>query len=223
MIDAQRAAERFIGAMQGRDCAGLWSLLSAGTRRVLEEAGGDGRAQLCEAMATEAIPPMSVRGPARPDGSGGAEILIESDGDVETLALVVEEGRWVVDLLASMGGDDGGRSGDRTSSEAVKETLSGALDASGRVLDERGRYTDDVDELSAREPAFAWRSGVAPASATAGDVHVAVADDGRVVCLSARADNGARFMIKRVVGETPSYAGGEIPAVCDATPLGRGW
>jgi hypothetical protein len=54
-------------------------------------------------------------------------------------------------------------------------------------------------------------------------VHVAIADAGRVVCLSSRADNGARFMIKRVAGAAPTFAGGEITGSCDATPLNAEW
>lgn len=191
LAGAEHRARQFVEAIERRDCDGLWSHLSSRTRTLLSASNepGDpsGRELLCQGLDTEEVPAMFVRGPARTWGNGGAIVTLESEGEVEDLYLVFEDGAWFVDLLGSMESpespDEDSMDRRRTSatSDEVKSDLRNALAAELTLFTEAERFTDDVDELDAVEPTLVWRRGVAPPSATPGHVYVALADDARVV------------------------------------------
>jgi hypothetical protein len=103
LAQAEDAARQFIDILHRRDCDGLWSMLSRGTQAFLtgsaEPGEASGRDALCDGLRTEeTIPPMRVHGPAEWRGAGAA-VPLESEGEVEELAFVAEDGRWVIDLF----------------------------------------------------------------------------------------------------------------------------
>lgn len=100
---AEDTARRFIDVVSRRDCDGLWNLLSRGTQSFLtgsaEPGEPSGRDALCEGLRSEeTIPPMRVHGPAVAQGDRAA-VPLESEGAVEDLHFVAEDGRWVIDLF----------------------------------------------------------------------------------------------------------------------------
>lgn len=107
--DAEKAAKKFVGAIGRRDCPAVLAMLAARTRSFFEESeGGDGAspgASFCGSLASEDIPPMTVRGPARALSNDRVVIDLESAGETEELILVREGGDWKVDLLGAMDGD----------------------------------------------------------------------------------------------------------------------
>lgn len=107
LVLAEDAARQFIDILHRRDCDGLWSMLSRGTQAFLtgstEPGEPSGRDALCDGLRSEeSIPPMQVHGPAEWRGAG-AVVPLESEGDVEDLAFVAEDGRWVIDLFGDLG------------------------------------------------------------------------------------------------------------------------
>lgn len=103
LAQAEDAARQFIDILHRRDCDGLWSMLSRGTQAFLtgstEPGEPSGRDALCDGLRTEeTIPPMRVHGPAEWRGAGAA-VPLESEGEVEELDFVGEDGRWVIDLV----------------------------------------------------------------------------------------------------------------------------
>lgn len=100
---AEETARHFIEVVSRRDCDGLWNLLSRGTQSFLtgsaEPGEPSGREALCEGLRSEeTIPPMRVHGPAVAQGDRAA-VPLESEGEVEELHFVAEDGRWVIDLF----------------------------------------------------------------------------------------------------------------------------
>jgi hypothetical protein len=222
------AAAAFTAAMNAPDCDALWNLLSSRTRQFFEAAVA-GQAQspsslLCEALR-EGAPVTTVEGAARRVGTDRALVPIAADGDVEDITFVLEEdGRWRVDLLALQEATTTPRRRAATNSEAVQATLRDASTAEAVAFTDDDRFTDDLTRLADLEPAVRWRAGIAPVSAEVGDVYVVLGDErGSVVCLSAKADNGARFLVKRTRDGGVTYRGGEIPATCDSSPLDTSW
>lgn len=103
LAQAEDAAQQFIVILHRRDCDALWSTLSRGTQAFLtgsaEPGEPSGRDALCDGLRSgEAIPPMRVHGPAEWRGAG-AVVALESEGEVEELAFVAEDGRWLIDLF----------------------------------------------------------------------------------------------------------------------------
>lgn len=100
---AEETARHFIDVVSRRDCDGLWNLLSRGTQSFLtgsaEPGEPSGREALCDGLRSEeTIPPMRVHGPAVAQGDRAA-VPLESEGEVEDLHFVAEDGRWVIDLF----------------------------------------------------------------------------------------------------------------------------
>lgn len=103
LAHAERAAQQFIDVLARRDCDGLWAMLSRETQAFLEsstEPGArNGRDELCDGLREEeTIPPMRVHGPAEARGDR-AVVPLESEGEVENLTFVAEDGRWLIDLF----------------------------------------------------------------------------------------------------------------------------
>jgi len=224
---AERAARPFLVALGRQDCDALWATLSSATIRAIEgsatdastssstDAGSSGRDQLCRGLRDAPPRTLTVREPARATGPAQVVIDVESAGQIEPLALVIEDGNWKVNLLGSAGA---GAPEDPVW-RAVHD-LRVALATEQAVKAKRRRYSYDPAELTAREPAVHWQRGTAPAAGGDGNVFVDGSDT--VVCLSSRAANGARFMVKMGAGAI-TYASGEIPSGCDSTPLPNPW
>ena len=233
---AEQAARDFVAAMTKRDCNALFSLLSARTLRFFQ--GEESKDSFCASLREEAIPTITVHLPARPYGRDGAVLTLEADGDEEDLVLVVENGRWVVDLLAAIDPagdsetfadeDDDYADDERYESDdggaGAKSDVRNALTAERVWFTDNEAYTDDLGALEDIEPSIVWRHGMAPAGqARPGEVYVTVTDGGRVVCLSARASDGTGYLVKDIAGQGPTYASGAIPMTCDSRPLTTNW
>ncbi|HVM10579.1 MAG TPA: hypothetical protein VM345_19120 [Acidimicrobiales bacterium] len=104
---AEKAAQDFVDAMSRRDCDAFWNALSTRTREFFEEfsEGDEGGAsmkdEMCASLRSEQLPKITVRPPARPHGKDGALVEMEADGEVEQLPMLLEDGRWTVDLVGS--------------------------------------------------------------------------------------------------------------------------
>lgn len=106
LVEAENAARHFIEVLVRRDCDGLWALLSRGTQAFLvgsaEPGEPSGRDARCEGLRSEEIPAMRVHGPAVAEGNRAA-VPLESEGAVEDLHFVAEDGRWAIDLFGDFG------------------------------------------------------------------------------------------------------------------------
>jgi hypothetical protein len=230
LAGAEAVVHRLIAAVERRDCNAIVALLSTGTMAFMNsiaENGETGKEQLCEGLHREPIPKISVSKAARPGPNGTVIVELLSGDDVDDMILVREGAEWKIDLIGHSV-HDSDRGSDEPPAEAATSTverdLRNAMVAQEWTYSDHSRYTDDVGRLREVEPALDWRRGIADGQSPIGAVYVALADNGKTVCVSAVASAGReRYMVKATAGDHSYARGAATPTTCDSRRLGDRW
>ena len=137
--------------------------------------------------------------------------------DRHVYTMVLEDGRWRVDLTEHLDPASPARSNQRAMFFAHQTWVA--------ITDHRratGELTSDHDVIRNELPGFTFpemQDGVANASSPIDTIFVTTGPS--AACISLRSATGTLVMIKVPPAGTGTYQYGEIPAACDAAPLSR--
>lgn len=229
-----RALRDYIEAARRKDCPAVFEALSQRTREVAQatlarrtnvESGlcdySPAPADLSD-FETDRIRVEDVSGSvAQVSASFTYERLFGFFGrgrDRHTYTMVLEEGRWRVDLAEHL--DPGSRANrDRRAMFLVHQTWVAISDHRRAT----GEVTSDPDVIRNELPGFEFPEIVAGVVATSSPVDTLFVTTGpSVACVSLRSASGTLVMVKipRAAG-TGTYQYGTIPSHCDDQPLSR--
>jgi hypothetical protein len=233
---ASRAVASHIAAARRGDCDTVWNGYTERTRQVAvqtsrvpgPQADALARRSLCQ-YATDgdlgSYLPETVR---LEEGSAsravvGAKYTYDrffgffGTGKSRGHFLVLKEaGAWRIDVTESIDPNS-----PTNLDEAAMHRLHQAVTAQRDVHRANGTYTLDQAVIRDQLPGYEFgpiEPGVVSGVSTPGTTFVATTGD--TVCLSTRSETSTRIMIK-LGSPRNTWQWGDIPAVCDTTPLGR--
>ena len=228
-----QALRAYIDAAKRRDCESVLEALSARTREVARRplAGRPNlELGLCDYspapgrlsnFETDRIRVEDVSGPvARVSASYTYERLFGFFGrgrDRHVYTLVLEDGRWRIDLTEHL--DQSSRSNSDQRAMYLMHQAWVAITDHRRAT---GTLTSDLDVIRNELPGFEFppmQNGVASPSSPPETLFVATGPS--VACISLRSSTGTLVMIKIPATGTGTYQYGVIPTVCEDAPLPR--